>query len=328
MDELTSQSATTAINNIGNYVAAGNFGRRSYRYNKKLYEMQRDDNLKMWNLQNEYNSPKQQMARLIEGGLNPHLVYGNGADATAGAISNGSPSAPNIPSPQMETIPPSSFMMQYDVELKKQTLDNLKAQNTVISNEALLKAAQTLGIIQTTERGKFDLGFESELREVSAEARREALRNLKVGITSTTDANRRANELHPGSVKEQVGRIALQDMQQAKGREEIKEIQKKIELMNQSKDMNQFEIDLNKRGFTKSDDVKYRMANKIWDAMMDGMGIKEAVDKARKEIETLGKKAQNATKSYYDKWKNIGDTSGYSNWQKRIFSQPGVRKPG
>ena len=46
------------------------------RKNRKFAE-------KMWNLQNEYNSPTQQMQRLKAAGLNPHLVYGNGATATS-----------------------------------------------------------------------------------------------------------------------------------------------------------------------------------------------------------------------------------------------------
>lgn len=36
-------------------------------------------NKKMWNEQNEYNSPVQQKQRLLDAGLNPALMYGNGA---------------------------------------------------------------------------------------------------------------------------------------------------------------------------------------------------------------------------------------------------------
>lgn len=42
--------------------------------NEKAYQR----SLNMWNLQNEYNSPTQQMARIRAAGLNPNLVYGNG----------------------------------------------------------------------------------------------------------------------------------------------------------------------------------------------------------------------------------------------------------
>jgi len=36
-------------------------------------------NIQNWKMQNEYNSPAQQMQRLKEAGLNPNLVYGKGA---------------------------------------------------------------------------------------------------------------------------------------------------------------------------------------------------------------------------------------------------------
>lgn len=46
--------------------------------NMELAKYQWEKNLEMWHMQNEYNSPKAQMARLSEAGLNPHLVYGGG----------------------------------------------------------------------------------------------------------------------------------------------------------------------------------------------------------------------------------------------------------
>ena len=42
-------------------------------------------NLQMWHMQNAYNDPSQQMARLKAAGLNPNLVYGKGATTTAGS---------------------------------------------------------------------------------------------------------------------------------------------------------------------------------------------------------------------------------------------------
>lgn len=51
---------------------------------------------KMWHMQNEYNSPKAQIARLKEAGLNPAMMYSNG--------SAGGPSAsvPSAPAPMMK----------------------------------------------------------------------------------------------------------------------------------------------------------------------------------------------------------------------------------
>lgn len=69
----------------------------------EMYELQRKNNLEFWNMQNAYNHPKMQMARLREAGLNPLLVYGHGSVAgnTAGAIGNPSMSVPESHTPGM-----------------------------------------------------------------------------------------------------------------------------------------------------------------------------------------------------------------------------------
>ena len=56
-----------------------------HRYNKKLSEQQFNQNIEMWNMQNEYNSPIAQRQRLEEAGLNPALMYGNGGGSTGNA---------------------------------------------------------------------------------------------------------------------------------------------------------------------------------------------------------------------------------------------------
>lgn len=44
----------------------------------KLNQQAFDQNVKMWNMQNAYNTPLQQMKRLQQANLNPNLVYGGG----------------------------------------------------------------------------------------------------------------------------------------------------------------------------------------------------------------------------------------------------------
>lgn len=45
-----------------------------------------DRNEGFWNLQNEYNTPKKQMERYIEAGLNPNLIYGQINNGNASAV--------------------------------------------------------------------------------------------------------------------------------------------------------------------------------------------------------------------------------------------------
>lgn len=61
--------------------------KRQHKYNQELSEYQFDRNLAQWNRQNEYNSPLSQRQRLEEAGLNPALMYGNGAVSTGNSNS-------------------------------------------------------------------------------------------------------------------------------------------------------------------------------------------------------------------------------------------------
>lgn len=55
----------------------------NYAFQKKLAAQQNQYNIDMWNMQNEYNSPMNQMKRFEEAGLNPNLIYGQGSAGNA-----------------------------------------------------------------------------------------------------------------------------------------------------------------------------------------------------------------------------------------------------
>lgn len=66
--------ATGAVN-----TAAGMFGqKKAYKYNKRLAAYTFEKNMELLKYQLDYNSPKSQMARYAEAGLNPNLIYGQG----------------------------------------------------------------------------------------------------------------------------------------------------------------------------------------------------------------------------------------------------------
>lgn len=56
---------------------------QNYKNQVKLMDKAYAQNLEQWNRENEYNTPYMQMQRLQAAGLNPNLVYGNGADTKA-----------------------------------------------------------------------------------------------------------------------------------------------------------------------------------------------------------------------------------------------------
>lgn len=66
--------------------------KRQHTYNKYYMSEQDRLNREYWNMQNEYNTPAQQMARLKAAGLNPHLMYGQGNVGNAEKVGSvGSP---------------------------------------------------------------------------------------------------------------------------------------------------------------------------------------------------------------------------------------------
>lgn len=67
-----------------------------WQYSKMASDYAFNQNLKMWNMQNAYNDPSAQMARLKAAGLNPNLVYGGG-----NVTGNTSGNAPQYDTPKV-----------------------------------------------------------------------------------------------------------------------------------------------------------------------------------------------------------------------------------
>ncbi|WGL31488.1 DNA pilot protein [Dipodfec virus UOA04_Rod_1143] len=86
-----SAAAVAAGTALAGLVSQGFNAYNNYATSKKLMQKQYDLNMRQWNAQNEYNLPVNQMQRLEDAGLNPHLVYGSGgASATASTPSSAS----------------------------------------------------------------------------------------------------------------------------------------------------------------------------------------------------------------------------------------------
>jgi len=238
------------LNNILNFMGV----KEQRKYNESIYEKQKQDNLDFWRLQNDYNSPANQMARYKAAGLSPHLIYGKAGDNSAGNLLT-----PNFQSTnkiEARTTPNLSTFV--DNEIKVAQADNLRAQNQVLQNEALLKAAQTANTLQQTDRGKFDLEFETELRQTSADARREALRQLKQSIDiGLKDYEIRAAQ-SATSIKEALERIVKMRIDNAKTKEEIQNLKQTRQNIINSNKLQELDIQLKKMGLQPHDPLWQR----------------------------------------------------------------------
>lgn len=128
--------------------------------------------------QNEYNKPINQMARLREAGLNPNLVYGNGAGSLESATPSGGAMAKVTPA-RVSDFDALQLMMagqQYEQNEKniertefdiKNTANQIWLDQKNMELKEKLVAAQVFNMLETGKRTKFDNDFYQMLNQLS-----------------------------------------------------------------------------------------------------------------------------------------------------------------
>lgn len=140
---------TGGLSVIGNAITGGASARKQYQYQSKLMDKQNNFALSMYNMDNRYNSPVMQRARLEEAGLNPNLMYGSGGIQNT---SSGAPGSASGQAPQVDYGKPSdaiSNVMQYALvnaqtdKMNEETrLAAERAESEAISRELMLANAR------------------------------------------------------------------------------------------------------------------------------------------------------------------------------------------
>lgn len=127
-----------------------------------MYGIQRQDALKDWNAQNQYNSPQEQIKRLKAAGLNPALMYGEGG-SPGGITAQTRGSAPGSWNPQMPNmgLGIAGAQASAQLELLKAQKENINADTKVKLGDAANKpiigenlAASTSNLLQGVENAK------------------------------------------------------------------------------------------------------------------------------------------------------------------------------
>lgn len=160
--------------------------------NEKAYQR----SLNMWNLQNEYNSPTQQMARIRAAGLNPNLVYGNGVTGnSSGSTPQYEPAKFNAPTMQAYrgwNLGISDAISQFlAYRTVKAQVDNMEAQNSLIRQQTATEATKQANIAASTSRSEFDLNMAKELKDVSVSSAIADMNQKQAGVAQGwTKANR------------------------------------------------------------------------------------------------------------------------------------------
>lgn len=216
------------------------------RENEKAYARA----VNMWNMQNEYNSPTQQMARLRAAGLNPNLVYGNGVTGnSAGSTPQYEPA--DIDRAHLTpyrgwnaglTDAATTFLA---ARTNKAQVDNMEAQNTLIRQQAATEGLKQANIAASTARSEFDLSQANRLKDVSV-ARAEA---------EMAQAQHQADITWSKSEQERVKAVvdrSLQDTRIKVGKQEYEQLVQATRRLFQDNDINEFRNTL-ERALGRSD---------------------------------------------------------------------------
>lgn len=246
--------------------------KREIEWQKAKYALQRKDNLADWDRVNEYNHPKQQMERLRQAGLNPHLVYGKGADTTAMSINESSMDNFNARTPP-STLGESTgnaLNAYFGNKMRQAQTDNLYQQNEVLQQDAALKAAQTGKTLADTARSSFDLTQADRLKDLAYD--QAMLNNQSTEIQNRQRTQAMEVELtrleeyklaNAANVQKTYQDIISSRIQNAKTQQETKNL--KVIHDNLKKDgiVKQFQAEMANEGVTTNDHIWFRQLTKF-----------------------------------------------------------------
>lgn len=167
-DALAGQVLSTGlgfIGNLGGSVSGGLFGanqaRKNRKFQERMYKQTIADAERFWNMQNQYNLPSAVYQRELEGlkenGLNPYLMYSNGAPTGNLASQPDLPSAPHGAQAQVGAF-------NTKIDLANLALVQAQAENLAADSELKRKEAGKVGT--ETENLSFDLALKKDTREL------------------------------------------------------------------------------------------------------------------------------------------------------------------
>jgi len=223
------------------------------RFNLEDYNRTRKDALADWNMQNAYNHPKQQMQRLVEAGLNPNLVYGNGATATTSAPIRSGNLAPT--KPEFNIKSPVDTMFRYQqVDQQKLISNNLRAdyENKIAQNSLIL--ANTMNTLKSVDLKSYEYAkklYEQNagLWETTTETAKQNLVNKRIqGQTMISEDSRREmenlrrekrNDAETELVISRLGQIVKQNQLTDAQRRNVEERTKQLQIIVANENLNQ-----------------------------------------------------------------------------------------
>lgn len=112
------------------------------QWSRDAAEESYDRQIRFWKMQNEYNTPKNQVNRLLAAGLNPNLMYGSGSASTGNASGSVSAPMPNLERFRLDNLSniDSLILQRKQVEADVKNKDTLADYNQAKTATEILNA--------------------------------------------------------------------------------------------------------------------------------------------------------------------------------------------
>ena len=276
---------TGGLSAIGNAITGGASARKQYQYQSKLMDKQNNFALSMYNMDNRYNSPVMQRARLEEAGLNPNLMYGNGGIQNT---SSGAPGSASGQAPHVDYGKPSdaiSNVMQYalvnaqadklnqESQLLAERAESEATSRELMKANARLAASRSLGQDIDNRFAEDRRWLENEALEYNNSLKKMDLQSYQYRLG--LEARRVANDNM--RVKNQVLQLGLNEKKLAadlsKIRAEVSEIMSRIPVNNAQRRKiiaDAFETELlNKYYYSNGQVPNQSVTCSIWQSFLD-----------------------------------------------------------
>ena len=165
-----------------NGLLQGDQNRKNREWQSKENQKARDYNTMMWEKNNAYNDPAQQMARLQNAGINPHLAYSQGGVTNTSS----SPASSNASSMPEGRAPQLDVNAMLNARLIGEQINNIKA-------DTMKKEAEAKNIGTDTEGKTLANGITTKVLENWNDTY-EADMSFKKSATSVNYSNVQVND--------------------------------------------------------------------------------------------------------------------------------------
>ena len=165
-----------------NGLLQGSQNRKNREFQARENQKARDYNTEMWEKNNAYNDPSQQMARLKNAGINPHLAYSNGSVTNTSS----SPASSNASSMPEGRAPQLDVNAMLNARLIGEQINNIKA-------DTQKKEAEARNIGTDTEGKTLQNGISTKVSE-NWQTTYEADMSFKKSATSVNYSNIQVND--------------------------------------------------------------------------------------------------------------------------------------